>query len=108
MSDVRTPGSGRLNLGPDEQRFVIAKWKTIRQAQQDADRAYNNWTRILAEINDYLDRSNIREPLGRVRVLSESLALRDAVEAVDWRQRHAQRHIADLNLFLKMKELEVL
>jgi hypothetical protein len=36
---------------------------------------------------------------------SESLPLKDALDTGKWHSANAQRHIDDLHLFLKMKEL---
>lgn len=104
MSEARTPRAGSLNLSENELRFVAAKWRKIRESQQTADQANNDWKRIGAEIRDYLDRSGIHEMLARAKVMQESLALADALEVGDLHARTAQRHIDDLRLFLVLKE----
>jgi hypothetical protein len=104
----RSPGPGRLVLGPDERQFVSAKWKKIRKSQRLADRASNRWEQISAELNDYLDRSQITDIVVRARTRSTSIALIDAYDDGKWHSANAQRHIDDLALFLRLKELGLL
>jgi len=63
---------------------------------------------IINAINVYLDQSGIVDIVQRARIKGESLPLKDALEKGKWHAQNAQRHIDDLMLFLKMKELGVL
>lgn len=97
-----------LPLSPQDHEWVTAKWALIRKSQQTADKANNDWTRINAEINDYLDRDGTHDIVQRAQVKSQSLALADAYDVGKWHAGNAQRHIDDVMLFLRLKELGVL
>lgn len=97
-----------MDLKPDEKEWLRLKWIKIRKSQQTADQSSNNWNRVNGEINRYLDDSGITEVVQRAKIKSESLALKDALETGKWHANEAQRHIDDVQLFLRMKELGVL
>lgn len=98
----------KVTLKPDEEKWVNSKWGLIRQAQMIADEANNRWKRINSEINDYLNRSGVEDIKQRTRIKGESIPLKDALETGKWHSGNAQRHIDDLMLFLKLKEMEIL
>lgn len=98
----------KLALKPDEEKWVHSKWGMIRQSQMIADEANNRWKRINSELNDYLNRSGVEDIKQRTKIKGESIALKDALETGKWHSANAQRHIDDMMLFLKMKELELL
>lgn len=108
MTAVREPGPGSLGLTGDERRWVAAKWRLIRRSQTLADKASNDWEKVNAEVNDFLERSGITDPILAARQKVESLELQDAYETGKWHAQNAQRHIDDLSLFLQMKELGLL
>lgn len=91
-----------------EREWVSKKWALIRHSQQQADKCNADWQRINAEINDYMDRSHITDWLQRVRVKSESLSLQDALVTGRWFAENAQRHIDDVQLFLRLRETGLL
>lgn len=101
-------GAGSLDLGADELEWVNEKWRLIRRSSALADAASNDWQRVQAEVTSYLDRSGLTDILQRARVMSENVTLSDALEAGSWHAKNAQRHIDDLNLFLRLKELNLL
>ena len=97
--------------------WVMAKWLLIREGQQKADKANRDWERINASIMSTVHFTNIRraksgrEPMSDLMIaetLSASLPLQDALSTGDWHSRNAERHIADVNLFLRLKELGIL
>jgi hypothetical protein len=77
-----------------DREWVRRKWALIRAAHQTADNAYNQWRRVSAEIDDYLD----------AHVRSESLTLRDHYETMQWMRGEAHAHASDIDLYLKLKE----
>lgn len=97
-----------MELTGREKDWVRRKWQLIRQSQQKADAANAKWEKLTDEINSYLDRKGEADIVQRDRIKSESLALRDALESGGWHSRNAERHIHDVQLFLKIKELGVL
>jgi hypothetical protein len=98
----------KIRLESKDLEWINKKWIQVRKAQQLADQANNDWKRVSAEINSYLDRSEIRDPVQRMRIRNESLALKDALDVGNWHSRNAERHIADVQLFLRLREMEVL
>lgn len=104
----RSPSPGATGWSPDQRRWVALKWKRIREAQQTADASNNEWNRLNDEINDHMDRHGVTEVVQRAKVKGESLALKDALERGKWHAANAQRHIDDLMLFLKLKEMGLL
>lgn len=100
-----------------ERRWIKRKWELIREAQMKADKANNNWKRINDEINDMHRRESERRmergefPLTDLMMAenkSASLPLKDALSVGNWHARNAERHIHDVNLFLRLKELDLL
>lgn len=108
MTATKRPGPGTLGLDDNEQEWVAAKWREIRRAQALADAANNEWHRLNDEIKSYLDRSGVSDIKQRALIKSESLTLKDAFSVGEWHAANSQRHIDDLALFLRMKELGVL
>jgi hypothetical protein len=103
-----------IRLTDNERRWVAVKWQEIRAAQRTADRANAAWKRANSLANQQLDHNSDarvrqgRDPLSefaRAKMKSESLPLKDALDTGKWHSANAQRHIDDLHLFLKMKEL---
>lgn len=99
---------GKLALNPDEREWVAMKWREIRRAQALADASNNTWKRINDEIVSYLDRSGVGDVVQRARIKSQSLSLGDALSVGKWHSENAQRHIDDVSLFLRLKELGIL
>ena len=104
-------------LSENEKKWVRSKWGLIRESQQAADAANNEWTRI----NELINRRHFatdtqrmragREPLSdlmKAEDKSSSLPLNDALATGTWHSRNAERHIHDVQLFLKLKELDLL
>jgi hypothetical protein len=106
--ETRRLGQGRLRLSPEEVKWIQLKWEKIRKSQQIADEASNRWNRLNGEINRWMDDTGIIDIVQRTSTKSKSLPLRDALETGKWHAAESQRHIDDLNLFLRLKELEVL
>jgi hypothetical protein len=106
-----------IQLSTMEREWIDKKWALIRDSQRRADAANNTWNRINDEINDKHARESQRRidrgdfpmtDLMKVQAKSASLPLRDALDTGNWHSRNAERHIHDLDLFLKMKELGLL
>ena len=103
-------------LLPSEREWIEKKWQQIRASQRKADEANNNWNRINDEINDKHRRESERRmqrgdfpltDLMMAQAKSASLPLQDALATGNWHSRNAERHILDVTLFLKMRELGV-
>jgi hypothetical protein len=99
---------GVLGITGDERLWVAAKWDLVRRSQMAADKATNDWHRIGDEIDDYMCRAGITDVVQRDRVKGESLSLRDALETGKWHAANAQRHIDDVLLYLRLKELKLI
>jgi hypothetical protein len=106
-----------LNLTSIERHWVSRKWALIRESQQKADAANKVWNRINDEINDKHRREDQRRgergefpltDLMKAQAKSASLPLKDALDTGNWHSRNAERHIHDVELFLKMKELKLI
>jgi predicted 2-oxoglutarate/Fe(II)-dependent dioxygenase YbiX len=95
-------------LDDAERRWIKLKWAEIRKAQALADASNSKWKSVNAEINAYLDAHNILDVVERDRTKRESLALKEALSAGRWHADNAVRHIHDVNLFLRMRELGVM
>lgn len=89
---------------PEGRQWVSLKWQQIRAAQQKADVANNDWSRINAEINDLMDRQGITDIVQRAQIKGASLPMKDALATGEWHSRNAERHIHDVTLYLKLKE----
>jgi hypothetical protein len=103
-----------IDLNDEEKRWVGLKWTKIRSSQARADAASNRWNRINDHINaqiaatDQQRRGVGMEPLTdltKAGMKGDSLPLRDAFDEHKWHAAEAQRHIDDLSLFVKLKEL---
>lgn len=99
---------GSLNLTDTDREWVARKWWEIRRAQMLADAANNDWKALNAEVESYLDRSGVADIVQRARIKGENLALADALGVGKWQAENAQRHIDDVALFLRLKELGLL
>ena len=105
-----------IELSATEREWVHKKWALIRISQRKADESNNLWNKINAEINDKHEREHERRmratgfpltDLMRAQDKAASLPLQDALAAGNWHSRNAERHIQDVMLFLKMKELGI-
>ena len=105
-----------IDLTATEKEWVKRKWSLIRASQQKADKANADWNRINDEINHKHEREDVRRAerrdfpltdLMKAQAKSASLPLRDALDTGNWHSRNAERHLLDLQVFLKMKELGV-
>jgi hypothetical protein len=96
-----------LRISPAEKIWIDRKWAAIRESQQKADDANNDWKRINSAINEYLDRSGVEDIVQRAKIKSASIPLKDALAMGSWHSRNAERHIHDVNLFLRLRELEI-
>jgi hypothetical protein len=108
---------GKLDLTESEIRWLKRKWDNIRQSQMAADAANNEWNQINDAINEKHAAEDARRAergdlpltdLMKAEAKGASLALSDALGAGNWHSRNAERHIADVQLFLKLKELDIL
>lgn len=106
-----------LQLSDDEKQWIKRKWRLIRLSQRKADIANNDWNRINESINELHEREDERRTargdfpitdLMKSQAKSASLPLKDALDTGNWHSRNAERHIHDLTLFLRMKELDLL
>jgi len=97
--------------------WVRRKWALIRESQQMADVANKEWKRINEHINARHDATDLQRrrtgqapltDLSKAEDKAASLPLTDAMATGDWHSRNAERHIHDVQLFLKLKELELL
>lgn len=103
-----------VSLTSTEKEWVARKWRLIRASQQKADQANADWNRINDAINDKHRREHERRmattgfpltDLMRAKDKSASLPLKDALDTGNWHSRNAERHLLDLQVFLKMKEM---
>lgn len=103
-----------LQLTPTEKEWVRRKWALIRASQQKADKANADWNRINDAINAKHAAEDQRRAergdfpltdLMKAQAKSASLPLKDALDTGNWHSRNAERHIHDVTLFLKLKEL---
>lgn len=117
MDAVRPYEAGEFRLDEAETKWVRAKWALIRAAQAQADAANNNWKEINAAINEKHAMEDVQRrkrndfpktDLMKSQEKDASLPLKDALSTGNWHARNAERHIHDLNLFLRLKELGVL
>jgi hypothetical protein len=109
--------AGQFPLSLQEAKWVTAKWAQIREAQAKADQANNKWKEINAAINEKHAMEDVlrrkrgdfeKTDLMKSQEKDASLPLKDALSTGNWHARNAERHIHDLNLFLRLKELGVL
>lgn len=107
----------QVKLDDTERKWIKLKWAQIRMAQQKADDANRKWQQISAEINDKHAREDTRRAergdfpmtdLMKAQAKEASLPLKEALSVGNWHSRNAERHIHDLKLFLKMKEMGLL
>lgn len=97
-----------MDLTVKEKIWVQAKWSKIRALQTKADEAGHRWHRINGEINDHMDRKGLTDIVDRTRRKSESIPLQDALDTGKWHSAEAIRHIEDVQLFLRLKELDLI
>jgi hypothetical protein len=106
-----------MELSREENVWVRSKWKKIRDSQMAADQADIEWRRINEEINAKHEAENkSRKASGRAphtdlmvaEAKGASLPLGDALATGNWHSRNAERHIHDVELFLRLKELGIL
>jgi hypothetical protein len=105
---TRNPKPGKLQLTEQERNWVKLKWGKVRRAQREADKSGNEWNLLNDAINVYLDQSGESDIVQRTSIKSKSIPLKDALETGKWHSAEAQRHIDDIQLFLRLKELEIL
>lgn len=114
---MRTASGALVELTPDEQVWLKRKWALIRRSQQLADAASATWNEINESIKVKHRRENERReesgffPKTDLMIAQEksaSLPLKDALATHAWHANEAQRHIDDVNLFLRMKEMGIL
>lgn len=95
-------------LNSKDRKWVLLKWAQIRESQKAADKANKDYEVLSDAINDKLDREKCTDVVARADRRGSSLALAELMGAGNWHARNAERHIHDVNLFLRMKELNVL
>lgn len=91
-----------------DREWIARKWTIIRDANTKADKAVNAWRKLSDEVNDYMDRAGITDPVQRAKVKGENLRLADLFAEGQWYRGEAQGHIADVGLFLELKRAGVL
>lgn len=97
-----------IDLSEQERRWIQAKWDKIRTAQQKADKSNNEWQALNDSVNSWLESMQIFDVVQQAKIKGENLGLKDALATGRWHAENAQRHIDDVMLFLKMKELGLL
>jgi hypothetical protein len=95
----------KIKLLPAETNWIKAKWAKIRASQTKADEAGNEWTEMNALLNA---RYRDEDPVQKAKLKGANLALKDALDVGKWHSAEAQRHIDDVSLFLRLRELEIL
>jgi hypothetical protein len=100
--------TGKLNLTETDRYWVELKWNKIRTSQMKADESNNEWHAINDAMKVWLRDMNETDPVQIDRIKSKNLALADALAVGKWHAAEAERHIADVTLFLRLKELEML
>lgn len=111
MSGTRIPSNdsqSAIRLTSDEQTWLRKKWSNIRESQQRADRSSREWNRLNEGVNEYLDKSGVTDVVQRDKIKGQNLTMKGALATHAWHAAESQRHIEDVNLFLRMKELGVL
>lgn len=96
-----------LRLSETDRSWVQKKWMKIRLAQQEADKANSEWKAINEALSAKFAAEGITDIVQLNRLKNESIPLKDALATGDWHSRNAERHIHDLNLFLRLRELEI-
>lgn len=108
---------GKLRLAPEDRAWLQKRWDRIRQSAQRADRADDLWNDLNDAFNEKIRAENLRRrargmaPHSDLSVVQQKenwLPLKDALETGRWHAANAQRHIDDVALFLRLKELELL
>ena len=99
---------GKLNLSGDDLLWVGLKWDRIRTSQKKADKANREWNELNDAFKVWLRDSGETDPVQINHIKSRNLGLADALAVGKWHSAEAQRHIDDLMLFLRLKELEIL
>lgn len=97
-----------MNLNEIDLQWLHKKWSLIRRSQQKADNAAREWDDLNNRMNDYLNRQSIMDIVQRDKIKGENLTMKGHLATHAWHANEAQRHIDDVNLFLRMKELGVL
>jgi hypothetical protein len=106
-----------MNLTAEDRSFIRRRWAEIRDAQAQADKANVEWKSINRALNEkYAEENRRRRAAGRFphtalgisQAKSDNLALSDALATGKWHSANAERLIADVMLFLRLKELEIL
>lgn len=108
MKQPTSNSLSQIKLQSEEQEWLRKKWRNIRESQQKADRSSREWSRLNEAMNEYLDQSGITDIVQRDKVKGQNLSMKGALATHAWHAAEAQRHIDDVNLFLRMKELGVL
>ena len=102
------PQPDQIFFSANDREWITRKWTIIRDAQQKADKAVNDWRKLSDEVNDWMDRTGLTDPLQRAKVKGENLTLNDLFALGQWYGKEAQRHIDDVNLFLHLKQVGLL
>lgn len=96
-----------VSMTPEERTWLRLKWTEIRKAQTTADEANSKWQEVNGALNRWLDESGIIDVVQREKIKGESLALKGALDVGKWHSSNAQRHIADVQLFLQLKQMGI-
>ena len=75
------------------------------RSQQKADVAANAWSELNDALKVWMLRSGETDPVQVAKIKGLNLELKDALSTHQWHSMEASRHAADLQLYLKMKEL---
>ena len=106
-----------MNLTESEIRWVRRKWDLIRASQMAADKANQEWNTINDGFKEKFAADDARREergqfpltdLMKAQAKEASLPLKDALATGNWHSRNAERHIHDVTLFLRLKELGIL
>jgi hypothetical protein len=98
----------RIRLEHLEHLWIKQKWEIIRKSQTAADQADRDWNDLNDALNTKLDAEGVTDIVQRDRTKGASLALKSSLDTGKWHAGNAQRHIDDVSLFVKLRELEIL
>lgn len=110
----RGPG-GQINplsqfqrMADIDRRWLMKKWKLVREAQQNADEASREWNRMNDAFKARCEGSGITDAVDIAYRKQINLELKEHMSKWDWWSREAQRHMQDIQTFKTMKDLGAL
>lgn len=100
-----------MQLNETEMRWLRLKWKKLRDANMNADKASNDWNERNDALNEWLKKQpgvDDNDPNVVANIKDRNLGLKDALGTWDFFRRDADRHASDILAFQAMKNLGAL